>query len=183
MNFPDKKYNIIYADPGWSFNNKRTGGSMGSGASQIYTVSSVGDICALPVQSICEDDCILFMWWVASMPQEALDVVDAWGFTLKNMTGFTWVKKTKHWKNHFGMGFWTRAGSENCLIAVKGNIKRVNAGVRSVVEERVGKHSEKPDVFREQIIELMGDLPRIELFSRKAVPGWDGWGDDYEKTR
>jgi N6-adenosine-specific RNA methylase IME4 len=176
--FPDKKYNIIYADPGWSFNNKRTGGSMISGASQQYTVSGVDEICALPVQSIAADDCVLFMWWVASMPKEALAVVDAWGFELKTMTGFAWVKKTTRWKPFFGMGFWTRAGSENCLIATRGKAKRVSASVRSVVEHRVDKHSKKPNAFRDKIVELAGDLPRIELFARQVHPGWDAWGDE-----
>lgn len=150
--FPQKKYQIIYADPGWAFNNKNTGGTMKSGSAAQYTVTDVDDICDLPVATIADDNCILFMWWVASQPQEALDVVKSWGFELKTMTGFTWVKKTKHWKDFFGMGFYTRAGSENCLIAVKGKPKRISASVRSVVHERVGKHSEKPQIFRDKIV-------------------------------
>lgn len=182
--FPNKKYQIIYADPGWQFDNKRTGGSMSSGSAQQYTVNSIQDICNLPVKEIADDNCMLFMWWVASQPQEALDVVKAWDFNLKTMTGFTWVKKTKHNKPWFGMGFQTRQGSENCLIAAKGNIKRISASVRAVVQARVPVdennkyiHSAKPAIFRDLIVELMGDLPRIELFSRNDAPGWDHWGD------
>ena len=120
-----KKYNIIYADPPWLFSNKRTGGSMKSGASQKYKVMTVEEICELDVKSICEDDCVLFMWWVGSMPLEAISVMFSWGFELKTMTGFTWIKKTKNWKDFFGMGFWTRQQAESCLIATKGNIKRI----------------------------------------------------------
>jgi N6-adenosine-specific RNA methylase IME4 len=173
-----KKYSIIYADPAWSFNNKNTGGSMISGASAHYDVMTLQGICNLPIHKIAADDCVLFMWWVASQPAEALKVVDAWGFKLKTMTGFNWVKTTKNGLPHFGMGFWTRAGSENCLIAVKGRPKRVNAAIRSVVTAENEQHSKKPDIFRQKIVALMGDLPRVELFARQKAEGWDAWGNE-----
>lgn len=182
------KYNIVYADPAWSFRNENCGGSMISGASAKYDVMGAGAICDLPVSAIAADDCALFMWWVGSQPREALDVVEAWGFKLKTMTGFTWVKKTKNWKDFFGMGFYTRQGSENCLIATRGKIKRVSASIRAVIEEgemiqaRVGRHSEKPDIFRQRIVELVGDVPRVELFAREAFPGWDVWGNEVSST-
>jgi len=179
-----KKYNIIYADPAWSFKNKNTGGSLKSGAANKYDVMSFGDICNLPVKNITEDNCVLFMWWVASMPLEALKVIDSWGFTLKTMTGFVWVKKTKNWKNWFGMGFWTRQVTENCLIAIKGKPKRINAGIRSLIEENEviqavnEQHSKKPDIFRDRIVELIGDIPRLEMFARDKYTGWDSWGNE-----
>jgi N6-adenosine-specific RNA methylase IME4 len=174
--FPNKKYKVIYADPPWQFNNKNTGGSLSSGAANHYDVMTHEDICQLPVQDIADDDCILFMWWVASQPEEALRVVKSWGFTLKTMTGFVWDKETKHGKDFFGMGFYTRQGSENCLIAVKGKPQKVSSSVRAVTRAKVGKHSEKPNVFNDKIVELMGDVPRIELFARNTVDGWDSWG-------
>lgn len=181
MSFPDKKYNIIYADPAWKFNNKKTGGNMKSGAAQKYKVMTLEEMKALPVNEIAADDCVLIMWWVGSMPQEALDLVHAWGFTVKNMNGFTWVKLTTKLLAFFGMGFWTRAGSELAIIATKGKPKRLNRNVRAVRHEVVGRHSEKPAAFRDDIVELCGDLPRIELFSRERVPGWDAWGDEIEE--
>jgi len=138
----------------------------------------IDDICNLPVKDISEDNCILFMWWVASQPKEALRVVELWGFKLKTMTGFNWVKTTKKGNPHFGLGFWTRAGSECCLIATKGKVKRLNAAIRSVVNHESEKHSKKPDIFREKIVELVGDLPRIELFARNKAEGWDSFGDE-----
>ena len=149
-----------------------------SGASAQYPVMSVADIMRLPVATLAADDCTLFMWWVASQPQEALDVVRAWGFTLKTMTGFVWNKQTKNNLPFFGMGFYTRQGSENCLIAVRGKPKRASASVRAVVCAPVGRHSEKPDIFRTRIVGLMGDVPRIELFARCRVPGWAAWGNE-----
>jgi len=175
-----KKYNIIYADPAWSFNNKNTGGSMKSGASSQYNIMSIDDMKNLPVERIADDDCVLVMWWVASQPQEAIDLVNAWGFKIKTMTGFNWVKMTKNWLMWFGMGFWTRAGSECALIAVKGKPKPVSHGVRSVIHAMAGRHSEKPAEVRDRIVELCGDLSRVELFARMKVDGWDAWGNEIE---
>lgn len=182
MNFPDKKYNIIYADPAWEFNNKKTGGSLKSGAANKYTVTTIDDMKALPVDDIAADDCVLVMWWVGAMPQEAIDLVHAWGFTMKTMTGFVWEKLTKKEKPFFGMGFWTRAGAECAIIATKGKPKALSHSVRSVRRAIVGRHSEKPAAFRDDIVELCGDLPRIELFSRKRSDGWDSWGDEIEEV-
>ncbi len=175
-----KKYNIIYADPPWPFNNKRTGGSLRSGADAHYDTMTIKDICKLPIANIAEENAVLLMWWVASQPVEAIEVVKSWGFTLKTMTAYNWVKKTKHGKNHFGMGFWTRAGSELCLLATKGKPKAAGRGVRSVVEAENTKHSKKPDCIRESIVELCGDLPRVELFARERFPGWHAIGFDVD---
>ncbi len=82
--FKGEKFNLIYADPAWQFSNKKTGGSMKSGAAHHYkSTMSVDELKAMPIDDIAADDCILVMWYVGSMPQEALDVVKAWGFTLK----------------------------------------------------------------------------------------------------
>src|SRR3990167_3740203 len=108
------KYKIIYADPPWSFSNKNTGGGMKSGASAKYNTMSIEDLCNLRVDLISDNDCILFMWYVGAMPVAALRVVCAWGFKLKTMSGFTWVKTTRNKKLFFGMGFWTRQCSEQC---------------------------------------------------------------------
>jgi len=177
-----EKYNIIFADPPWKFNNKNTGGSMVSGAKAKYNVMSVDEICKLNINNIAADNCVLFMWWVGSQPQEALKVVEAWGFKLKTMSGFNWVKLTKHGKPFFGMGFWTRAGSECCLIATKGKPKPLSKSVRSVITSKVKKHSQKPEETRDLIIQLCGDIPRIELFARQKINGWDSWGNEIENS-
>jgi len=174
------KYNIIYADPPWSFNNKKTGGSMNSGAESQYDVMSATDIAKLDVASVAADDCVLVMWWVGSQPQEALDLVKAWGFKLKTMTGFVWCKKTVKGNPFFGMGFWTRAGAECCLIATKGKPKPLSHGVRSVIGAVAGRHSEKPSEVRDAVVELCGDLPRLEMFARTAPEGWDVFGNEIE---
>ena len=176
----DKKYNVIYADPAWQFNNKKTGGNMKSSAESHYRVTSLDDMKRLPVESLAADDCALIMWWVGSMPQEAIDLCKAWGFKLQNMNGFVWRKLTVKGRPFFGMGFTTRAGSESCIVAYRGKQSNLvkNRGVRAVIEAKVGGHSEKPQEFRDAIKTIYGDdVPMIELFSRKQVDGWDCWGD------
>jgi len=176
------KYQIIYCDPPWQFNNKKTGGSMKSGAANKYKVESIKDLMNIDINSIADENCALLMWYVSAMPQEAIDLVNAWGFTLKNMNGFVWNKKTKKGLPHFGMGFYTRAGSESMIIATKGKIKPVSHSVRSVVEHTTLSHSEKPDIFKTKIVDLFGDLKKIELFARKETEGWDVFGDEVKNS-
>ena len=175
--FPNKKYNIIYADPAWSYKDKALAGNRGAGCK--YDVMSIEDIQKLPVKDLADDDCILFMWVTFPKLNECLSVIEAWGFEYKTV-GFTWVKKYKNGDNFMGMGRWTRANAEICMIATKGKPKRINAGVRQIIESVPERHSKKPDIVRDKIIELVGDLPRIELFARQKTPGWDVWGNEVE---
>lgn len=113
---------------------------------------------------------------------EVFEVIKNWGFVFKTC-GFTWIKKNKKANTNFmGMGRWTRANAELCLIVTKGKPQRVSAGVHSVVESPIEGHSKKPDVVRDKIVELCGDLPRIELFARQKVDGWDCIGNDIDET-
>lgn len=175
-----QKYELIYADPAWQYKDKRTGGSFKSGAAQHYKVTSIQDMMLLPIDKITAPNCLLAMWHVAPMPQEALDLVKAWGFTLKTMKGFTWHKLTKNGLSHFGMGHYTRANTEDCLIAVKGRPKIKSHSVRQFFEAPIMRHSEKPPEIRDRLVELVGDVPRIELFSREKVDGWDCWGNEVD---
>lgn len=180
INNPPRKYRVIYADPAWKFSNRNTGGSMKSAAETHYTVTSLEDMAALPVAHLADEHCLLVMWWVGSMPQEAIDLCRAWGFRLVNMNGFVWRKLTKAKRIPvFGMGFATRAGSESALIGVRGKLSEIikDHSVRAVIEAKVGRHSEKPHAFREAIESLCGDAPRVELFARYAADGWDCWGN------
>lgn len=170
------KYSIIYADPPWQYRDKANAGKRG--ACHKYPVMSLDDICQLPVASIAAEDCLLAMWWTGPMAPEALQVVDAWGFTLKNTLGFTWIKTTQHGKLAWGMGNLTRANAENVLFAVKGKPKRICAGVHQTVYAKRRIHSQKPDEVRTRLVQLMGDVPRIELFAREIVPGWAVWGNE-----
>lgn len=117
------------------------------------------------------------MWATFPMLREALDVIEAWGFSYKTVA-FNWVKQNRNGTGIFmGLGNWTRSNSEICLLATKGKPKRISGSVRSIVLSPLQQHSRKPAEIRNRIVELMGDLPRIELFAREAAPGWDVWGN------
>ena len=175
--FPNTKYKTIYADPPWTY---RVWGKKGEGrsAASHYDVMDLSDIKALPVQNIADDDCVLFMWATYPNLREAFEVLDAWGFTYKTVA-FTWVKKNKIADSWFwGMGYWTRANAEICLLATKGKPTRKSNSVHQVVDARVMRHSQKPDEVRDRIVDLCGDVPRIELFARQTAPGWASWGNE-----
>ena len=179
--FPNKKYNIIYADPPWEYKDKALAGNRGAGCK--YPTQNSHWLSCLPVQLIAEKDCLLFLWVTMPKLNECFELIKAWEFEYKTCA-FTWVKRNKVANSWFwGMGRWTRANAELCLLATKGKPKRINAGVHSIVDERIEKHSKKPDVVRDKIIELVGDLPRIELFARNYTPGWDVWGNEVDNEQ
>lgn len=182
----EKKYQIIYADPPWAFknyDNKTAARWVGN----KYPVQSKEWLENLNVKDLADDNCILFIWVTMPKLNEAFDLIKAWGFEYKT-TAFTWVKRNKKSDSWFwGMGRWTRSNAELCLLASKGNPKRISARVHQIIDSPIEEHSKKPDIVRDKIIELVGDLPRIELFARKRenlfgsnLEGWDVWGNEVE---
>lgn len=172
----ENKYDIIYADPPWTYRDKALAGQRG--AECKYPVMSIEDLINLPVSQITADNCTLFMWVTFPLLRESFDVIKGWGFTYKTV-GFVWVKQNKKADSLFwGMGNWTRSNPEICLIATKGKPKRESASVHSVIMSHIEEHSKKPHEARTRIVELCGDLPRIELFARQKVNGWDCWGNE-----
>jgi len=172
-----KKYQIIYADPPWSYRDKARAGKRG--AEYKYPCMSVEQIKALPVNALAAADCALFLWVTFPMLSEGLEVIQAWGFIYKTVA-FTWVKTTRNGKLFWGMGNLPFSNAEVCLLGVKGHPTRISTAVHSVIMATVREHSQKPDETRGRIVQLMGDLPRIELFARKKVPGWDAIGNDID---
>lgn len=168
------KFDLIYCDPPWTYNDKCHSGKRGAGYK--YPCITVGDLCNLPVESVAADNCLLAMWWVNPMPMDAISVAEMWMFDVKTMAGFTWVKRTKNGKRHFGMGNWTRANTESVLFAVRGKPKRVDAGVSQLVECIRGAHSAKPVEVRLRLERLMGPVRRLEMFARDTAPGWTSVG-------
>lgn len=177
----DKKYKIIYADPPWKYKTWRDG--MGT-AEKHYPTMNIEDIVNMKdiIKKISNRDCILFLWVTFPCLLEGLRTMKEWGFKYKTC-GFNWIKRNKKSNTFFfGMGHWTRANSELCLIGTKGTIKRKSNKVSQIVYEPIEEHSKKPDVIRDKIIELVGDLPRIELFARHITEGWDCWGNEVKKN-
>ena len=170
----DKKYSVIYADPPWRYQDRKCNGA----CENHYNTMKIEDICNFPIQRIAEKDCTLFLWVTYPMLREGLQLIESWGFKYKTI-GFQWVKQNRNGNGFFfGLGRWTRGNTECCLIATKGKPKRVNNSVSQLVVEPLQLHSQKPDTVRERIVDLMGDLPRIELFARQKADGWDCWGNE-----
>lgn len=174
-----KKYKIIYADPPWQYRVYSQKGQ-GRSAENHYHTMNIKDIMALPVDKIADKDCILFLWITFPCLKEGIEVMERWGFKYKTC-GFNWVKRNKKKNTYFmGLGFWTRSNSEVCLIGTKGQPKRISKSVPQICDARIMEHSRKPAEIRERIVELCGELPRIELFARDKVKGWDSLGDEMD---
>lgn len=186
----DKRYDIIYADPPWRYQDKTCEGA----CAKHYNTMSVEGICALPVANLAAKDCTLFMWATYPQMQEALKVIAAWGFKYKTIA-FQWVKLNRsvklnnftiatvqdilHKACFFGLGRWTRGNTECCLLATKGKPHRENNSVSQLIFAPLTKHSSKPPEARDRIKTLMGGgTQAIELFAREQVEGWDCWGDE-----
>lgn len=179
-----KKYNIIYADPPWSYYNDSTAKHDCTTVKGMrrppYMVMSSREIMELPISGIAADDAILFIWTTDYHLAKCLDVIKAWGFEYKTVA-FSWLKKTKKGTPVCFMGAYTmKSGIEMCLLATKGKgahrlVKKHN--VRALIESPRMKHSEKPSEARTRIVELLGDLPRVELFARETSVGWHTWGN------
>ena len=145
-----------------------------------YACMTIDDIKNLPIQNIADDDCILFIWVTFPLLKEGLEVIESWGFTYKTCA-FNWVKRNKKSPSWFwGMGYWTRSNSELCLLATKGKPKKISSSVHQVVDTHIEKHSKKPNVVKDRIVQLVGDLPRVELFARQSTEGWHIWGNEVD---
>jgi N6-adenosine-specific RNA methylase IME4 len=167
------KYKVIYADPPWSYRDKRDKHPRLSGGAAVhYDTMPLNEIKALPISEIADDDCILFLWATFPNLKEALDVMESWGFKYKTL-GFSWIKTNKkNGKPFFGIGYYTKSNCEVCLIGVRGRPKIASNYVSSVIISPRDEHSKKPQEARDRIVELCGDVPRIELFARHPQVGW-----------
>lgn len=174
----ERKYAAIYADPPWTY-EVWSGAGKDRAAENHYPTMDLESIKALPVGDTAADDCALFLWAVMPQLPDALEVIKAWGFEFKTCA-FVWVKTTLDGSRPAtGMGYWTRANAELCLLATRGTPPRLNADVHQVVQSPRAEHSKKPDEVAARIERLVPG-PYIELFARGARPGWDVWGNQAE---
>ena len=174
----NKKYQIIYADPPWRYDDPKGNDPAMGGIT--YSTMATDEICALPVSEIADKDCALFLWVTMPKLPDGLQVMSAWGFKYTTCA-FTWVKMNGLCSGVYsGMGHWTNGNAELCLFGKRGTPSRLNKDVKQIVMAPVQEHSKKPSEVRERIIRLVGDMPRIELFARKKITGWDCWGNEVE---
>jgi len=174
--FPNKKYNIIYADPPWKLKagsewNTR-GTSNGVSRNLVYPTMEIDEIINLPVKEIANKDCHLYLWTVNKYLKETFDVLNAWGFKFSCM--LTWCKP----KHGIGLGGTYIQTTEHLFFCRRGTLKAKKRVDTSWFAHKRLSHSTKPPFFRDMIVDTSGDLPRIELFSRKFTDGWDVWGNE-----
>ena len=164
--FPTGTYPVIYADPPW-----RVGSAWASRAvDNHYPTLDLEEIKALDMPAA--EDAALFLWSLASMQPEALEVIDAWGFTYR--TQFVWAKP------QIGMGSYVRTQHEPLLIATRGKMPTPAPACRpaSLISAPRREHSQKPGVVYELIERMYPDTARLELFARNRRAGWDAWGNE-----
>ena len=168
-----KKYQIIYADPPWRYENPPIGAT-NRAIENHYPTMTLEEICALPVSDLATEDAILYLWATAPKLAECIEVVKAWGFEYR--TNIVWDKEK------IGMGYHARNQHELLLICKRGNIPPPEAGTQpsSVHREARTAHSAKPVFYYEMIEKFYPNLPKMELFSRSAREGWAVWGNQSE---
>jgi len=175
------KYNIIYADPPWKYNSRNNINTrFGGGVFNKYSLMTMEEIKSLPISNLAEENCVLFLWCTFPYLDEQIKLFDYWGFRYCTL-GFSWIKtNSKNGKPFFGVGYYAKSNCEICLMGMKGQLKPISNKVSSVIISPRREHSKKPDEVRNKIVELFGDLPRIELFAREKVEGWASWGNEIE---
>jgi N6-adenosine-specific RNA methylase IME4 len=174
-------YRVIYADPPWTFSTYSRKGK-GRSAEAYYDCMSLEEIKAVPVSQWAAKDSVLFLWATDPLLEQALGVIRSWGFVYKTV-GFNWAKLKKSASRDLyndqsffsGLGFWTRANPELCLLATRGNPHRRKANVQKLVISPRREHSRKPDEVYERI-EALCEGPYLELFARITRDGWDSRG-------
>lgn len=196
-----KKYNVIYVDPPWSYDNKsmkfKAEDEGNIAADSQYNLMTLEDLKKMPVKQICEKDAVCFMWIVNPLLQEGLDLLKAWGFKYKTL--ITWGKSS-------GTGYWFRGCTEHIVFGVRGNVKAFRSGIDNLHLHKSGKHSQKPDFFRKMIFDVTSkmrvgkeesedegirmEIKRLEIFARSRdgffpdveYEGWDVFGNQVNNS-
>ena len=193
---PEKKYDIIYADPPWDYNGKMQFDKSGkvsentnwekkifiSSANFKYPTLKTGVMKKIPIHEIAKDDCLLFMWATNPHLEQAIELGKAWGFEYKTVA-FVWDKM-----NH-NPGQYTLSNCELCLVFKRGKIPQPRGArnVQQLVRASRGRHSQKPKEVLKGIEKMFPSQDRIELFARHRPEGWDVWGldvrEEYEEIK
>lgn len=187
---PRNHFGAILADPPWQFETwagaRKSGAGIACRASKpSYTTLLDSHIAALPVEELAAADCVLFLWTCWPVLERTFQIIESWGFKYKTCA-FSWLKADPYrlWHDEIsprmGLGYWTRANTEPCLLATRGKPKRIAADIKQPIIDKPREHSRKPDCVHERIERLVAG-PYLELFARQSRPGWTTWGN--EKTK
>ena len=172
-----KKYQIIYADPPWEMGFKNIHREL----VPKYDVMQNNDILNLNINELSDNNCALFLWSINAKLPDAINILKNWGFRYVGIA-FCWIKTSKKTgiPNCRMAGNYTLQGIELCLLGIRGNMKTLDRTVRQIIMSSREYHSKKPEIIRDEIVRLFGNLPRIELFAREKTDGWDVWGNEVD---
>ncbi len=176
QSFPEGQYGLIYADPPWEYDNGSVDPTRQIG--NHYPTMKLEEIIALTdkdtrtVQDLAAKNCLLYLWATAPKIEEALQVMNAWGFEYRSC--MVWDKQVT------GMGYWSRVRHELLLIGAKGDVITPDESQRpdSIHSEQRGEHSAKPTYYYEMLESLYPRVPKLELFARSEREGWTLWGNE-----
>ena len=163
-----QRFGTIYADPPWAYENQATRAATGN----HYPTMTPAEIAALPIAQLAADQAHLHLWTTHSFVYETKEIIEAWGFTYKSQ--LVWIKP------QIGLGNYWRTAHETLILGVKGNVSFADHSFRSWIQAERTQHSEKPQHIR-GMIEKVSPAPRLELFARKAYPGWSAWGNEVDR--
>lgn len=172
------KYDVILADPPWRYSDNIDNHPKRRTATKHYPTMKLKDICNLPVKNLVNKNCALFLWVTWPTIQNSFDVISSWGFEYKTIA-WVWVKMNKSGFGYFyGTGYYARANTEPCLLAIKGSMPPVAKNVQSLIAAPIMEHSKKPYDQYSKINRLYPNAKKLELFARRPVDGWDVWGNE-----
>jgi N6-adenosine-specific RNA methylase IME4 len=198
IDLPQRHFGAIVVDPPWHF-RARTALQVGNwtsrrDAEKHYKVMGLDEIAALPVRDLALPDSHLFLWTTGPCLPQSFEIIKAWGFRY-SAVAFTWVKLKKSFNPmqlrvlpsmesdlHVGLGLTTRKNAEFCLLARRGNAKRISKSVREIIMAPVREHSRKPDEAYDRVRTYCAG-PYLELFARTQRPGWTCWGNETERFK
>ena len=173
------KYSIIYCDPPWDYKGQTQhngkGGKPSGGAISHYPSMKLKDLKQIPVKSICNNDCLMFMWVTSPHLDQGIELMKHWGFSYATIA-FVWDKV------RVNPGFYTMSQCEVCIVGKMGKIPRPRGSrsVRQYVCSKREKHSKKPEEVRKRIMDMFPEQSKVELFARQKAGGWDSWGNEVD---
>lgn len=175
-----KKYEIIYADPAWQYKTKENLAKksiLNGKINSHYETMTIAELECLPMDSISDKNCMLFMWVVSPMLDDGIDLMKKWGFKYSTIA-FIWHKQRTN------PGHYTMSECEICIVGRRGKIPtpRGARNVRQFLSEMRGNHSAKPNEIRNRIELMFPTQSKLEMFARQSAEGWDAWGNEVEDS-
>lgn len=188
-------YKICYTDPPWVYSNQQSNDPKRGG--YRYKNLTMEAIAQIPYAEFMDEDSLIFMWVTGpktiEIAQKVVPGLEAQGYKFVTKV-FSWIKLNPTgsvvtlgkdiWLEkgvYSGLGYWTCGNTEDVWLFRKGKPQRISKSVKQpTFAPRGGEHSEKPAEIKSKILELVGDLPRLEMFAREKTHGFDVWGNQID---